>query len=304
MLHRVSSRQPRHVLLLVVCALLFLLCAVCCAFYCIFAPNAEVPMLSGAAALVLLWPLAVLLLRVCGEQVVQVEHAGVALSFRCCGFRLSRRVWTAAQVLHFDWESSAEGIFALRLLLLKNDGTRSFTTVLQTDSPYALAAVWRDLELHYPGSGLRSAHPVGNVGGERTARWLNVIVLLLGTGAAVWLSPYLLQPFRAAASGQISPARVLAIEWGSTQTSGSPYHLRVLPDGAGESVRTASSFYAHSGRVPLLGQQVPVLWAEGLPCYLPGEVLRFLMPLPVWGLCLVMIWCGLWGLMRSAHRPH
>ena len=304
MLHRVPSRQPRHVLLGIACVGLFILCSFVSCYYFIFAPNREVSMLSAGAALLLLWPLVSLGLRLFGERVVQVEHAGVAVSFHCMGVRLSRKVWTAAHVLHFDWERTPDGLFALRLLLLKNDGRRGFTTVLHTDSAYALAAVWRDLELHYPGSGLREERPSVAEPAERGTRSLSLVLIFAGVAVTVWLWPQMFRPFKVSAMGQVNIARVEAIEWGQTKTSGSPYHLRVLPDGADKSVRTASSFYAHSGRVPLPGQQVPVLWAEGLPCYLPGEVLPFLMPLPVWGLCLVMVWGGIWGLMRSGHRPH
>ncbi len=304
MLHRVPTRQPRYILLGVACALVFLPGLILSLFYLFHAPNRDVPLLSGAAALVLLWPLTALMFRIFGERIIQVEHAGVVSAFYCFGICLNRRVWTAAQVLHFDWERVGDDLFALRLLLMRRNGESSFCTILYTDSPYALAVIWRDLELHYPGSGLRSELPAGNVGTGRISRIFSLFLLLTGLGCTVWLWQPLSRPLTAAAWGHVSPAEVQDILWGSTQTVGSPYRLSVLPTDASEAVRTASSFYAHAGSIPRLGQRVSVLWAEGFPyCYLPGEVLSFLMPIPIIGACLLLIWLGLWGFMRSVHHP-
>lgn len=303
MLHRVSSCQPRHVLLGGACALLWMLCSGCCCFYMFFAPNREVPLLSGVAALVLLWPLAVLAVRIYGVQVLQVEHAGVAVSGYLGKWRLNRRVWSAAQVLHFDWDYTPDGIFSLRLLVPRKDGTRGFTTVLQTGSSCAMAALWRDLELHYPGSGLRRESPCGMVVGERSSLCLSLVVMLLGLGVAACVWPQMRLPFLVSSHGQVSPARVVAIEWGSTQRTGSPYHLLVLPVGASDVLRTVSSFQSTSGRIPQVGQLLPVLWADRMSCFLPGEVLSFLVPIPVLGMCLVMVWGGIWGIMRLVRHP-
>lgn len=304
MLHRIPSRQPRHILLGVTCALLFLLSLGFCLFYICYGTNGEVSLLCGGMALVLLWPLLMMARCIWGDQVIQVEHAGVVVAFYLLGIRFRRTVIPAVRMLHFDWEQSSDGIYALRLLLLRADGRTSFSTVLHTDSVYALASVWRDLELHYPGSGLRMDRPQGDdMAGNRYSRLFCAALLLLGLGLGLGLLPYAARPLRVAARGQVSIAEVVAVEWGSTQTSGSPYHLRVLPDGAEKTLRTASSFYSHNGRVPLPGQKLPVLWDAGEACYLPGEVLSFIAPLPILGCCLVLAWFGIWGLLHSAHRP-
>lgn len=304
MLHRIPSRQPRHMLLGVTCALLFLLSLGFCLFYIGYGTNAEVPLLCGGVAMVLLWPLLMMVRCIWGEQVIQVEHAGVVVAFYLWGIRLGQMVIPAARMLHFDWEQSSDGIYSLRLLLLRPDGRSAFSTVMHTDSSYALASVWRDLELHYPGSGLRIDRPSGaDVAVNRYSRLLGAALLLLGAGLGLGLLPHAVRPLRTAALGQVSIAEVVAVEWGSTQTSGSPYHLRVLPDGAEKTVRTASSFYSHNGRVPLPGQKLPVLWVADAACYLPGEVLSFIAPLPILGCCLVLAWFGIWGLLHAAHRP-
>lgn len=304
MLHRIPSRQPRHILLGVTCALLFLLSLGFCLFYICYGTNGEVPLLCGGVALVLLWPMLMMVRCIWGEQVIQVEHAGVVTAFYLWGMRFRRAVIPAARMLHFDWEQSSDGIYALRLLLLRTDGSSSFSTVLNTDSMYALASVWRDLELHYPGSGLRADRPTdANMSVNRYSRLLGAALLLLGAGLGLGLLPHATRPLRTAARGQMSIAEVVAVEWGSTQTSGSPYHLRVLPEGAAKTVRTASSFYSHNGRVPLPGQKLPVLWSADAACYLPGEVLSFIAPLPILGCCSVLAWFGIWGLLHSARRP-
>lgn len=304
MLHRIPSRQPRHMLLGVTCVLLFLLSLGFCLFYICYGTNGEVPLLCGGVALVLLWPLLVMLRCIWGEQVIQVEHAGVVVASYLWGIRLRRVVIPAARMLHFDWEQSSDGIYALRLLLLRSDGRSAFSTVMHTDSVYALASVWRDLELHYPGSGLRTNRPTASEGQQsRSAFCLSITLLVLGLGAGAWLLPHVARPLLVSALGRVSIAEVVAVEWGSTQTSGSPYHLRVLPDGAEKTVRTASSFYSHNGRVPLPGQKLPVLWVAGEACYLPGEVLSFIAPLPILGCCLVLIWFGIWGPLHSVRRP-
>ena len=303
MLHRIPSRQPRHILLGVTCVLLFLLCLGFCIYYICYGTNGEVPLLCGGVALVLLWPLLMMVRSIWGEQVIQVEHAGVVVAFYLWGIRFRRTVIPAARMLHFDWEQSSDGIYALRLLLLRADGRTSFSTVLHTDSVYALATVWRDLELHYPGSGLRMDRPqCDDMAGNRYSRWFCAALLLLGVGLGLGLLPHAARPLRVSARGQVSIAEVVAVEWGSTQTSGSPYHLRVLPDGAEKTVRSASSFYSHNGRVPLPGQKLPVLWVAGEACYLPGEVLSFIAPLPILGCCSVLAWFGIWGLLHSTRR--
>lgn len=304
MLHRIPSRQSRQILLGVTCALLFLLSLGFCIFYILCGTNREVPLLCGGIALVLMWPLLVMLRCIWGEQVIQVEHAGVVVSLYLWGVRLRRAVIPAARMLHFDWDASSDGIYALRLLLLRSDGRSSFSTVMHTDSAYALAAVWRDLELHYPGSGLRSDQPIGGEGQQnRSSLSLSIALLAMGLGAGMWLLPHVARPLKVSALGQVGIAEVVSVEWGNTQTSGSPYHLRVLPDGSDKSLRTASSFYSHNGRVPLPGQKMPVLWKSDEACYLPGEVLSFMTPLPILGCCLGVIWFGIWGLLHSARRP-
>lgn len=304
MLHRVPTRQPRYILLGVACALLFFLCLTLSLFYFFYAPNGDIPLLSGCAAMVLLWPLTMLTFRIFGERIIQVEHAGVVAAFYCFGFCLKRRVWAAAQMLHFDWESVGDDLFSLRLLLMKRDGSSAFYSVLYTDSPYALAEVWRDLELHYPGSGLRSELPTGNREAGKTSRLFSAFMLLTGLIGTVGLWQPLSRPLVAAALGRVSPAEVQDILWGSTQTVGSPYHLLVLPTDATEAVRTASSFYSHAESTPQIGQRLTVLWAESFSyCYLPGEVLSFLIPIPIMGACLLLIWSGVWGFMHSTRPP-
>lgn len=304
MLHRIPSRQPRHILLGVTCAVLFLLSLGFCLFYLCYGTNGEVPLLCGGVAFVLLWPLLMMVRCIWGEQVIQVEHAGVVVAFYLWGIRFRRAVIPAARMLHFDWEQSADGVYALRLLLLRADGHTSFSTVLHTDSAYALAAVWRDLELHYPGSGLQADRPTGDdMAVNRYSRLFCTALLLLGVGLGLGLTEPATRPLRCAVRGQVSIAEVVAVEWGSTQISGSPYHLRVLPDGAEKTVRTASSFYSHNGRIPLAGQKLPVLWEAGEACYLPGEVLSFIAPLPIFSCCLVLAWFGIWGLLHSTRRP-
>ncbi len=304
MLHRVPTRQPRYILLGGTCAVIFLLCLTLFVFYLFRAPNREVPLLSGVAALVLVWPLTVLTARIFGERIIQVEHAGVVSSFYCFGFCLNRHVWSAAQVMHFDWECVGDELFALRLLLLRREGGSAFYTILYTDSPYALAEVWRDLELHYPGSGLRSELPSGNIESGKVSRLFCLFMLLTGLGGAVWLWQPLSRPLAAAAWGHLSAAQVQEILWGSTQKAENSYHLLVLPTHASEAVRTASSFHSQSESIPQIGQRLIVLWAEGFSyCYLPGEVLSFLMPIPIMGTCVLLIWFGLWGFMRSVRLP-
>ncbi len=304
MLHRAPTRLPRHVLLGGTCALMFLLCLTFCIFYLCYAPNADVVLLSGVAALVFLWPLTVLSLRIFGENIIQVEHAGVVSEFRCFGARLSRRGWTAAQILHFDWERTPDGVFALRLLLLRSDARSVFFTVLHTDSPYALAAIWRDLELHYPGSGLRTERPLGEVSSGCGSRWFCLLLLLSGVAGVVCLRQPLSRPVMAVALGQVTPAVVQGVDWTNSKSPGSSYHLIMRPNGSSEPVRTATSFSSHAGRVPGINCRLPILWTEKLPyCYLPGEVFSFLVPIPVLGTCILLIWLGAWGLMRSARYP-
>ena len=302
MLHRLPARQPRHVLLGVACGLLLLLSLSLAVFYSFFAPNRDVQLLSWGISLLLLWPVGGLLLKLFGEQVVQVEHAGVAVSFYLGRFRLRQSVWPARAVLHFDWSSSSDGLFSLRLVLLRRDGSTGFCTVMHTDSVYAIHAVLRDLELHFPGSGLYEERPPAEVPSSGQSRLFSVACILFGLGAAAWLLPQVYRPLRVCAAGRTEPAEVVSVEWGATQRHGSPFHLRVRPLSSQQTVRSATSFYPQQGRVPLPGQKIPVQWAENQPFYLPGEVLSLMMPLPVTGACLLSVWFGIWGLMRSGRR--
>jgi len=304
MLHRLPTRQPRYVLLGGACLLLLLVSGALGVFYAFCAPNWDVPLILGAFSLLLLWPGTVLFIRLFAERVIQVEHAGVVLSSYLWGHRLSRRVWLAEQVRHFDWERSGDDLLALRLVLRRPDGTVGYATVLHTDSAYAMASILRDLELHYPGSGLYEQRPLSPEQAVGASRLFSAGLLLGGLVAAVWLVPISRVPLEVAAGGTQERAEVQEIVWDSDVTQrGTSYRLRLLPQSADEPVVTASSFYARTEQVPRVGEHLVVLWLPGSVCYLPGEVMAFLLPLPGMGGCLLLSWFGLWGLMRSGRRP-
>ncbi len=303
MLHRIPSRQPVHVLLVVACACGALLSLGFSVFYAVYAPNWDVPLLCSALFLLLLWPLAVLLVQVFGEQVIQVEHAGVVVSRYLWGMRLSRRVIPAARMLRFDWSPAGDSLFALRLVIQRPDGTAGYTTVLYTASAYALATVLRDLELHYPGSGLYESVPGADGAPMRISRFLSVVCILTGCAALWACSSRFLTPLRVAAGGQFSRAAVCALVWGNQRPEQqSSYRMLVLPDGAAEPVLTASAFSGRTTSIPQVGQSLSVLWKPGEVCYLPGEVAVFVLPLPGVSICCLLVWFGIWGLMRSSHR--
>lgn len=295
-------RQPRHVLLFGFCCSITVVGAVLGVLYTCYAPNTDVVVLMWLFVGVLLWPLWKLTVLLWGEQVLQVEHAGVVVSRYLWGMRLSRKVLQADEVRHFDWEASSDGVYTLRLIIRHADGRLSPLSVLQTPSPYAITTVLRDLELHYPGSGLYVACPSLDIESVGTPRWGSYVSLLFGVGVACWLLPQVWRPLYVATTGQVSPAMVVSVEWAASPRPGAPYYLNVRPRGSEEIVKTASAFSVRSA-VPLEGQTIPVLWKTGQMCYLPGEVLPFVMPLPVVGACLLLIWMGCWGLMLSKRHP-
>lgn len=306
MLHRMPTRQPRQLLLWGVCGLALVLCVGFGVFYFLYAPNWDVTLLCWALALVLLWPFWLTTSNVWGEYAVQVEHAGVVISRFLWGHRLKRQGWSAEQIRHFDWEESSDGLLSLRFVLRRADGSMHFHSVLHTDSPYAMGAILRDLELHYPGCGLYEQRPSGVLNAANgVSRVLSVAMLSGGLVMLCWFGPTLITPLRVVYSGEAVPAEVLSVEWSPTTINRSAtYRLLVRPEGTNETVRTAGSFHPAALRVPLPGQRLEVLYKAGAVCYLPGEVLAFLLPLPGIGGCLLLLWLGVWGLMRSIHRPH
>lgn len=279
MLHRIPLRSPRHTELLLCCLLSVALSFAFTLFWWFTAPNWDVILLHGAAFVFFLLPLPPLLVAVFGTRFLQVEHAGVVVGtlWGKCPLRLT--VWQAEQVRHFDWETDGAGHYTLRLLLQRTAADRpSFLTVLHTDSVYQLAAVWRDLELHYPGSGLRTDMPEAvPTPSLSPRRWGGVLAILLSLLTAWAARDAVLLPLHTAATGDITPATITALQWDSSR-KGSTYHLEVLPAG-GDAPRRSATAFPQSELMPQVGQELAVLWAPHSPVfYLTSEVLPFLLP--------------------------
>lgn len=295
MLHRVALRRPRSTELLLCLALALLLAAGLSVFWWFYAPNWDVCLLHIAAAAVLCLPLPALVVSFFGHRVLQVEHAGVVVGTSVWGRALRFKVWRAEQVRAFDWEPAGDGGYVLRLLLQRTPAERpAFQTVLYTDSAYQLAGVWRDLELHYPGSGLRAdlpeAEPEGR--GVWAFRLCGAAAMLLGIGLALAAGRSMLTPLLVAGRGVTTPAEITALVWDSS-AQGSPYHLEARPAGAGNVFRSASAF-PQTVRLPQPGQLIPAMWSPSGPTvfYVTDEVLPFLLPLPLSGACLLLILLG------------
>lgn len=294
-LHRYPLRHPRLLLLFVCAASLQSVSLFLAVFYALTAPNWDVPFYAFAAVLLALIPVGLLMRPVFGYRTLQVEHAGVVMTDYLFGWRLSRRVWPADTMRHFDWEEAdAEGYRTLRLLIQPHPAARPFfRTVLLTDNDYLLAAVWRDLHLHYPGSGLREEPPVTATHASshhRVAGALLItlsLLLLAGTGEMLWRPLYL------CAYGQVSPAVVQQVLWDSSRP-GSTYHLRCLPLGS-ETPCTDMTAYSQDASIPREGARCELLWAEGTDAACrPNAVSVFLFPLLLAWLLLIPLVSGVW----------
>lgn len=309
MLHRYPLRRPMQ-LPLMVCCLLFLAWALALLlFFCAFAPNWDVPLLYAACCALLLLPVALLALPVWGQRTLQVEHAGVVVADYLWGRRVHRRVYLADAVRHFTWEQGADGSFALQLVTAPRGWDWRYgapprlypATVLHTRNPYLLYAVWRDLELHYPGSGLREA-PTAGVGiiMRRPAVGLALLLAAAGCAVAAVAAPLLLTPLKIAALGQVSPAVVRGFDW-ETNAHGSHYRAVVSPVPQPEHRCTGVTPLPQSPYMPQEGQVTEVLW-YGTAFYSPQEVLPFLLPLPLAGSVLLLLFCALYCLIPEKYK--
>lgn len=305
MLHRVPLRSTRHTELLLCCLLLLVLSFCLMLFWCYTAPNWDVILLHGAFFVFLLVPLPPLLSAVFGTRLLQVEHAGVVVGTLWGKRPLRLTVWQAAQVRHFDWETDGAGHYTLRLLLQRTPAERpAFLTVLHTDSAYQLAAVWRDLELHYPGSGLRADMPeIALPPRLSPRRWGGALAILLALLTAWAAHDVVLHPLRTAATGDITPATITALNWDSSR-KGSSYHLEVVPAGTDSPRRSATAF-PQTEQMPQAGQELAVLWSPNSPVfYLTGEVLPFLHPLLWGGVSLLLLLLGGAEIVACTSRAH
>ncbi len=308
MLHRCPLRRPRMLLLFGCAAVFFCMAFALALFYAFTAPNWDVPLSCAAAAALLLLPMLALLRPLFGHSTLQVEHAGVVLCeylFGCC---LSRRVYQAVMLRHFDWELDAhDAFFTLRLLIQRSPDARpAFITALHTDNAYLAAALWRDLELHYPGSGLREAPPALLPPRPRPSRLLGVCLLLVSFAMAAGVWKPVAQPLALCACGQVSPAVVQRVLWDSARP-GSTYHLLYLPQGNRIAVdtapRTGIAAYAQSPYIPQEGAKAEILWAPSLPfCCNTAVVLPYLMPLILMPMVLLPFFCGLSAFLPAAQK--
>lgn len=293
MLHRIPLRSPRYTELLLCCLLLVLLSLSLTLFWWFTAPNWDVILLHGAVCVLCCLPLPPLLVAVFGARLLQVEHAGVVVGTLWGKRPLRLTVWRAEQVRHFDWETDGAGHYTLRLLLQRTPAEKpAFQTVLHTDSAYQLAAVWRDLELHYPGSGLRTDRPEAAPHPSLSPRrWGGVMAILLALLTAWAAHDAVLLPLHTAATGDITPATITSLVWDSSR-KGSTYHLDVQPAGADSPRRSATAF-PQTALMPQPGQELAVLWAPDSPVfYLTSEVLPFLLPLLWGGVCVLLFFPG------------
>lgn len=304
MLHRIPLRSPRHSELLLCCLALVALSFGLTIFWWFTAPNWDVILLHGCVCVLCCIPVPPLLVAVFGTRLLQVEHAGVVLGTLWGKHPLRLIVWRAEQVRHFDWETDGAGHYTLRLLLQRTVADKpAFQTVLHTDSAYQLAAVWRDLELHYPGSGLREDRPEPAPPPPLSPRrWGGAVAVLLSLLTAWAAHNVVFLPLHTAATGGVTPAAVSSLQWDSSRR-GSTYHLEVLPAGAA-SRRLSASAFPQSELMPQPGQELAVLWAPESPVfYLTSEVLPLLHPLLWGGASLLLLLLGLTRLiLREPHR--
>ena len=301
MLHRLPSHRARYAAPGVALGVLLLLTGVLGVFFGVYAPNWDVPLLYAAAFGLLLLPTLLWVRSFWSRRVVQVEHAGVVLSEYLWGCRMARRVWAAHRVRAFDWEREADGAFTLRLLILRPDGQKAdFFTLGATDKPYAFAALWRDFELHYPGSGLRplcfGEEPAAS--SPRVRRGWALASFVLSLLGAVAVANSMLHPLRTAWRGRSEPARIRALDW---EPDGSRYVLLLQTERSGLRLRSASSF---AGVAPRPGTQLMVLHDGLSRGYLTDEVMPFLLPLLLGGACLLPLSLTLFSLLRPAEPRH
>ena len=282
MLYRAPLRRPHHAELLAACLLALSLALLLSVFYWFTAPNWDVVLLHLFAVVLLALPLPPLAVACFGTRSLQVEHAGVVMGTFWGKRPLRLLVWKAEQVRAFDWEYDGRQTYALRLLIQRRAGEKpTMLTALHTESPYLAAAVWRDLELHYPGSGMRSDAPGAEAPSARASRAAGLVSLLCGAALAGAVFGPVLQPLRIAALGRTTPAVITALQWDSAE-KGSTYHLVVQPAGADAPRRSASAF-PQTALMPQVGQTLAALWSDDTAVfYTTDEVLPFLMPLP-WG---------------------
>lgn len=301
MLHRAPLRRPHHAELLAACLLVLLPASGLSLFYWFAAPNWDVVLLHLFAVLLFALPLVPLAVACFGTRSLQVEHAGVVVGTFWGKRPLRLLVWKAEQVRAFDWEYDGRQTYALRLLIQRRWGEKpAMVTVLHTESPYLAAAVWRDLELHYPGSGMRSDAPGAETAGVHVSRAAGLLSFLCGAALGCAVFGAVLQPLRIAAFGRTTPAVITALQWDSAE-KGSTYHLEVLPAGASAPRRSASAF-PQTVLMPQAGQTLAALWSDDTAVfYTTDEVLPFLMPLPWCVASLLLMGLGLaQGLRRRA----
>ncbi|MCQ2365453.1 MAG: hypothetical protein MJ051_07895 [Akkermansia sp.] len=293
MLHRAPLRRPHHAELLAACLLALAPALLLSVFYWFTAPNWDVVLLHLFAVVLLALPLPPLAVACFGTRSLQVEHAGVVMGTFWGKRPLRLLVWKAEQVRAFDWEYDGRQTYALRLLIQRRPGEKpAMMTVMHTESPYLAAAVWRDLELHYPGSGLRSEAPGAEAPTARGSRLAGLSALLCGAVLAGAVFAPVLQPLRIAAFGRTTPAVITALQWDSSE-KGSTYHLEVCSAGADAPRRSASAF-PQTAPLPQVGQTLAALWSDDTAVfYTTDEVLPFLMPLPWSAACLLLMGLGL-----------
>lgn len=304
MLHRCPLRHPRMVPLFACATAVFVCAAALALFYAAFAPNWDVPLYSAVMAAVALLPLVLMLRPMFGFRTLQVEHAGVVTADYLFGRCLRRRVFQAAEMRHFDWETdTADGFWTLRLLIQYHPAERPvFLSVLHTDNPYLMAAVWRDLELHYPGSGLREAPPAVAEPRPHPSRLLGAL-LLAAAAALLWGAwGTVSRPLCLCADGQVSPAVIQQLVWDSPRP-GSTYHLLCRPNGS-SAARMGITAYEQGPAIPQEGMRCEILWSpQSDYCCDPSAVAPFLLPFPLLAFVLMLAVCGAWGfLSRRTQR--
>ncbi len=297
MLHTYPQREGQPAWPWWLYVLLLAWCAGLAIFFAVAMPGAEIVWWYAFFLLAALLPLPAALMFFFGRRAVQVEHAGVVLSSWLWGRCWRRRAYAAARVLAFDWAEEG-GAFACRIFVTPFEGAQrtSRYTVLATRSPYAAAALLRDLELHYPGSGLNAESPARLESRRRPSRWLGLCVLLLAAGYAAVVGPRLLLPLRVAAEGENVFARVERVIWEQPRKDSS-YRLLVRLPGEAEPVEGARS-YPPTLRPPAPGQLLPVRHAPRLPFYEGGEMMAYIMLLPMGGLGLLMAFLGASACLR------
>ncbi len=263
MLHSYPQREGQPAWPWWLYGLLLAWCAGLALFFLVQMPGAEIVYWYAFFLLLALLPLPAALMFFFGRRVVQVEHAGVALSSWFRGWRVRQRAYAAARVLAFDWAEEG-GAFVCRIFVTPFEGAQraSRHTLLTTRSPYAAAALLRDLELHYPGSGLNAESPVRLVR-RRPSRWLGCLALLLAAGYAAVVGPRLLLPLRVVGEGEDVMARVERVIWEQPRRE-STYRLRVLLPGRVGPVEGARS-YPPALRPPSPGHSIPGATRRGCP---------------------------------------